>query len=91
MHRQTLGGSELVVVLKRPKQRKHKDSFFAPVFWIMCAGTFGILERCMNYIDFTNYFEIITTQTAFLIVQVEPRTTSCSVLRRLLSIDNDST
>jgi len=45
----------------------------------------------MNYMNFTNYFEIIATKTAILVVQVEPRTTSYSVLRRLLNIDNDST
>lgn len=45
----------------------------------------------MNYINFSNYLEIITTQTAFVIVQVEPRTTSYSVLCRLLNIDDDST
>lgn len=44
----------------------------------------------MIYINFTNYFEIIVTKTAFLIVQVEPKTTSYSILRRLLNIDDDS-
>lgn len=45
----------------------------------------------MNSVNFTNYFEIITTKTAFLIVQVEPSATSYSILRRLLNIDDDST
>lgn len=45
----------------------------------------------MNYINFTNYLEIITTQAAFVIAQVKPRPTSESVLRRLLNIDDDAT
>lgn len=44
----------------------------------------------MNNTIFTNYFEIIATKTAFLIVQLEPRPTSYSILRRLLNIDDYS-